>query len=117
MKIIDIIPRPGAIEIKIRRVYRKQTRNFRKRSIFGFAAIGLVLALASLPLIFAFEAHVINVTAKIEGCDEFEIRSRGYWKNHEEDWILPQTVGVILISPPEEAEDMLNAHADMTDKL
>ncbi|OGF77169.1 hypothetical protein A3H04_01855 [Candidatus Giovannonibacteria bacterium RIFCSPLOWO2_12_FULL_43_11c] len=58
-----------------------------------------------------------NVISTQEVCREFEIRSRGYWKNHEEDWILPQTVGVILISTPEEAEDMLNAHADMTDKL
>ena len=132
MKFFDVKPESYSIAIPIRRHSRKRLpksdfgrptevglRYFKKRSIFGFALTGLVLVLASLPLIFAFEAHVINVTAQIEGCEEFEIRSRGYWKNHEENWVLllPQTVGVILISTPEEAEDMLNAHADMTDKL
>src|SRR3989304_390417 len=114
MLIVDIRPK----QIK-KRTVRQRPRarvkkfglfsTFKKRSIFGIALTGLVLTLASLPLIFAFEAHVINVTAQIEGCEEFEIRSRGYWKNHEENWVLllPQTVGVILISTPEEAEDML----------
>src|SRR3990167_4339401 len=104
MKFYDVKPESYSIVIPIRRRLPKRLpksdfgrptevglRYFKKRSIFGFALTGLVLVLASLPLIFAFEAHVINVTAQI--------------------------VGVILISTPEEAEDMLNAHADMTDKL
>lgn len=55
---------------------------FRKRSFFTVAFVGLVLSLASLPLIFAFEAHVINVTATIEP-NQCEAKSKGFWANNE----------------------------------
>jgi len=53
--------------------------------------IGLIIAQA---LIFsAFEAHVINVTARI--CNYSQTKSMGYWKNHEIVYLphLPQTLG------------------------
>lgn len=120
MKVFDVKPGSYSISIPIRRIAKKievRLRYFRTRPIFGFVMAGLVLALASLPLIFAFEAHVINVTATIENCSEFEIESRGYWKNHEADWTLPQTVGIILISNPTDAADMLDANASAMDRL
>jgi len=54
--------------------------------LWGYATaipVGALL-LASVPLLTAFEAHVVNVTAKIErrpvSCDA---RSLGYWANHD----------------------------------
>jgi len=112
------------IDIKRRNVSKKEPEGggsifsgITSRRIFGVALASFIFYLLSLPLIFAFEAHVLNVTAKINGCSEFEIRSRGYWKNHEENWTLPQTVGAISVSTPEDAEDMLNGNEDMTDRL
>lgn len=64
--------------------------------------LGLVLVLhAILPLV-AFESHVMNVTAQISPrCQGFETRSMGFWKNHTQFMILPQTLGsqnIITIS-------------------
>lgn len=60
--------------------------NIRGRRLWGLASaipVGAFL-LAALPLLTAFEAHVVNVTAKIErrpvSCDA---RSLGYWANHD----------------------------------
>jgi hypothetical protein len=92
---------------------------FEGRPVFGAVLSAILLILASLPLIFAFEAHVINVTATIENpeCKKFEIRSRGYWKTHEEDWILPQTVGPEYVETEEEAEEVFDSHDTMAEKL
>lgn len=78
------------------------------RGVFLFSkfyAILLVLVLSAIVVpLAAFEAHVVNVTATIERpCVEFEVRSTGYWRTHEENWILPQTLGAEVISTPEEA--------------
>ena len=112
------------IDVKEKKIERKQISkewdNFRLRSIFGVALTGGVLALASLPLIFAFEAHVINVTATIENpeCKEFDIRSRGFWKTHEELWILPQSVGPTYVDTKEKAKEILEYGGnDMAQKI
>lgn len=42
-----------------------------------------VVAVANLPLLNAYEAHVINVTATV--CNYSEIKSKGFWKVHIAD--------------------------------
>ena len=49
----------------------------RKRSAFSFAALALLLLLVSAPLLLAFEAHVINVTAEIVMLDAPSISPPG----------------------------------------
>ncbi|MEK7195502.1 MAG: hypothetical protein AAB655_02305, partial [Patescibacteria group bacterium] len=117
MLIVDIRPKQKKKRVRRAKPEKASFFSWKKRSIFGLALTALVLTLASLPLIFAFEAHVINVTATIEGCDEFEIRSRGFWKNHEDLWILPQTVGPEYVDTAEEAEDILNNNDTPYDRL
>lgn len=81
---------------------------------------GLVIMVGFASLaISGFEAHVINVTAKIEKlhCKEFEVRSKGFWKNHEELWILPQHVGDIFVDTPQKAKDMLNGSHSPEERL
>ena len=69
--------------------------------------IGLVLAILMIAVpLTAFEAHVVNVTATIERrpCEEFEVRSMGYWRNHPENRIFPQTVGDTTVTNDAEAD-------------
>lgn len=83
------------------------------------AGLAFFLMLSNVLAMFtAFEAQVINVTAQIEPCIEFETRSRGFWKNHEDLWILPQTLGNDVIETPEEARAVLGVEGGtMTEKL
>lgn len=94
---------------------------FRMRPRLSAAVvIALFIALNSAALLSAFEAHIINVTAEIEGCDEFKVRSKGYWKNHEEVWnpaLLPQTVGGILVDDLFDGQDIFDANGTMADRL
>jgi len=79
----------------------------------------LMLLLVAVP-ITAFEAHVVNVTATIERrpCEEFEIRSMGYWKNHPENRIFPQTVGDTTVTNDAEADAVFDLPNDvMANKL
>src|SRR3989338_5438882 len=120
MIIQDIIRRPGAVAIPVRKAQAKgkKKRDFKARPIFGIVLSALLLALTSLPLIFAFEAHVINVTATIDNCDEREVRSHGFWKTHDELWILPQTVGPDYIDTAASSTEILNyGGPDMAKKL
>ncbi len=83
--------------------------------------IGVVLMflLIAVPMT-AFEAHVVNVTATIERkpCEEFEIRSMGYWKNHSENRIFPQTVGDTTVTNDAEADAVFDLPNDvMANKL
>ena len=68
--------------------------------IAGQFAFVLFLILGTLESISAFEAHVINVTARI--CNYVETRTIGFWKNHIDIYIdiLPQYLGVY--PPPDE---------------
>ena len=83
--------------------------------------IGLVLAILMIAVpLTAFEAHVVNVTATIERrpCEEFEIRSMGYWKNHPENRIFPQTVGDTTVTNDAEADAVFDLPNDvMANKL
>ena len=77
--------------------WRGAKQTLLKRACYSGSAVVLIcmLALQALPM-GAFEAHVINVTAKI--CRQSETRTMGYWKNHEEVYdpdLLPQTLGGI----------------------
>src|SRR4030042_2066228 len=66
-----------------------------KKSLKKLFAVFLIIATISGPayLISAYEAHVVNITARI--CNWSEIRSCGYWKNHSSVYKphLPQTLG------------------------
>lgn len=46
----------------------------------GKAFLVFILLSAQVYLVSAFEAHVVNVTARI--CDHSETRTMGFWKNH-----------------------------------
>jgi hypothetical protein len=62
----------------------KPVRFLKKRHATMMVLVAAVISLSWVPLFGAFEAHVINVTAKIEPvismCD---VKSPGYWKNHD----------------------------------
>lgn len=78
----------------------------------------LLMFLFVIPLT-AFEAHVVNVTATIERrpCVELSIRSKGFWREHPERWILPQTLGSMIIATPEDAEAVFSAPNTELNKL
>jgi len=80
--------------------------------------IGLLIA-SQIPLLSAFEAHIINVTAHI--CGFSETRTIGYWKNHPEVYenCLPQYLGDEEITTAEEVDEVFeNANSDdMRDML
>jgi hypothetical protein len=73
---IDLKPREK-IEIKV----RKEKTNYKKLVLFA-AVLGLLI---NLPMLYAYEAHIINVTAEI--CNYSETRTMGYWKNHPESFL------------------------------
>jgi hypothetical protein len=53
------------------------------RKIVAAMCIVSVVTIANLPLLNAYEAHVINVTATV--CNYSEIKSKGFWKVHISD--------------------------------
>ena len=61
--------------------------------IAGQFVFVLFLILGTLESISAFEAHVINITARI--CNYVETRTIGFWKNHVDIYMefLPQLMG------------------------
>lgn len=74
-----------------------------------FTSILIVMVLLSQTLLVSgFEAHVINVTAKI--CDYSYTRTIGYWKNNPDIYkhLLPQTLGDKAINTIAEADNVLN---------
>ncbi len=82
-------------------------KNFMRKIFMSVspAMAALVLVGGIIPL-SAFEAHVVNITAKIERrpCIEFETRSFGFWKNFEQSRIYPQTLGGEAIINDAEAD-------------
>ena len=76
-------------------IFRRSKKRFIWRVLRGAGALLVIftLILSHLPVFSAFEAHVINVTAKI--CNQSEIKSMGYWKTHPEVYLahLPQFLG------------------------
>lgn len=83
--------------------------------------LGLIIVIGMLVVpLTAFEAHVINVTAKIEKrpCFEYEVRSMGYWKTHNENWNLPVYIGAEHIETQGEAFNVFNLpNSDVANKL
>lgn len=86
------------------------------RRLFRFllvSKLGLIVVLLTLVVPFsAFEAHVVNVTAKIERepCREFHLENRWFWHMHSDLWILPQTLGNEEVIFPADAEAILDPH-------
>jgi len=85
----------------------KKERNYSVRlflTLGKLATIPLIVS-AAIP-ISAFEAHVINVTARIENrfCEKLDVRSMGFWKTHKSLWMFPQIIGDEQIEAPEQAE-------------
>ena len=66
-------------------------KQFLKRA--GRILLILAFLSAQVYLVSAFEAHVVNVTARI--CDSSETRTMGFWKNHYNAYknCLPQWLG------------------------
>jgi len=76
------------------------------------ASIAGLLLTAVIPLT-AFEAHVINVTAKIDPGDQCHseiIQPMSWWKTHPEFWTLPQTLGNEIIDTPAKATTVFNQY-------
>lgn len=100
-------------------------KNIFKRNpkITAFVFLFLVIIIGQSLLVQAFEAHVINVTARI--CRSSETRTPGYWKNHSEVYAqyLPTYLGGceedIMIDTVTAADNIfVNANAkDMRRKL
>ncbi|MDZ4229596.1 MAG: hypothetical protein U1C53_00475, partial [Candidatus Veblenbacteria bacterium] len=58
------------------------------------------IANSIIPLCAAFERK--------SGCRQVEVRGMGYWKTHEENWILPQTLGDESVDTASEAQDVFD---------
>ena len=91
---------------------------------FGQLVFIIFIAVSQVVLFSAFEAHVINVTARI--CNYVETRTMGFWKTHpnviEEAKLYPQFLGgcpdVWFYGFPAVFEVFKNADADiMVDML
>lgn len=88
--------------------FRKSPAFIRKIKAVGALFLMLAIMLAQSFSVFGYEAHIINVTAKI--CNYSEIRTIGYWKNHPEiyAYYLPQSLGSMIIGNEDEADDVFN---------
>ncbi len=97
-------------------------RNFFSKQylrIFNLGIASLIGILFSISALHAFEAHVINVTAKImpRPCLIFNVYSQGYWKNHTDEWLLPQNLGPLEINTVEEGLEIFDTKKTHLDKL
>ena len=88
------------------------------KKITTVVCISGTILVSNISLLSAFEAHVVNVTAKI--CNPSEIKSAGFWKNHGNLYILPQTLGNETVSTALQAKNIFKAgesHSLMGEKL
>ena len=96
------------------RVSQREQREVASRRWFWSAILGatslFLIVVTAVPLT-AFEASVINVIARLEDrpCVEHKVRSLGYWKMHQSEWIFPQTLGPEVITTPAEAVAVFSA--------
>lgn len=113
-KSIDLRMMMDAKKIKIQSEKRQNT-SFSFLNVFsrGLKTAGrflLILIFLAGQTIFVagFEAHVINVTARI--CQPGETRTIGFWKNHEEIYstLLPQKLGSENINSIGDADYIFN---------
>ena len=90
---------------------------FLKKTSYGL--IVLFIISANVFALSAFEAHVINVTARI--CTPSETHTIGFWRNHLEDYngsCLPQYLGDEEIGTIEQAYQIFNdANADVMEDM
>ena len=67
----------------------------------GYLVLIIALISSQVYLLSAFEAHIINVTARI--CDLSETRTMGFWRNHCSDSCLEHSdiyLGIPILFPP-----------------
>ncbi|MBU1993056.1 lamin tail domain-containing protein [Patescibacteria group bacterium] len=81
--------------IKEKKEYKREIKKVPKNKIFK-TLVPLFLSLllfSNVFLLAAYEAHIINVTARI--CNYSETRTMGFWKNHPNVYfpLLPQHLG------------------------
>jgi len=85
----------------------------------AIACVSGTLLVANIPLLNAFEAHVVNVRATM--CNYSEIRSKGFWKNHIESTPFQpyraQILGDKIAKTANEAVLILNQDSSMRSKL
>ncbi|MDD3190707.1 MAG: lamin tail domain-containing protein [Candidatus Pacebacteria bacterium] len=85
----------------------------------AIACVSGMLIVANMPLLNAFEAHVVNVRATM--CNYSEIRSTGFWKTYIEDEVFQpyqiQLLGDEEVGTAGEALIILNQNATMESKL
>lgn len=88
--------------------FRKNPAFIRKIKAVGALFLMLAIMVVQSFSVFGYEAHIINVTAKI--CNYSETRTIGYWKNHPEiyAYYLPQSLGSMIIGNEDEANDVFN---------
>lgn len=88
--------------------FRKSSAFIRKIKAVGALFLISAVIAVQVPFFFGYEAHIINVTAKI--CNYAEIRSIGYWKNHPEiyAYYLPQSLGDMIIDDEDKADGIFN---------
>ena len=106
------------VNIPVRIIEKIDKTGYLRKNVKKAGYLGLisVLILVQIQGFSAFEAHIINITARI--CKHSETRTMGYWKNHEEVYLphLPQYLGNEEIQTIEDAEDVNevfdNANAD-----
>lgn len=100
--------------MKIKNYFQNLIKDYKKKkffSFFGLALLVLIIA-GNVVAISAFEAHVVNVTAKI--CNYAETRTIGYWKNHENVYglYLPVWLGNEELATMEQVDNIFkNAKA------
>lgn len=91
------------------KVYFRKSPAF-TRKIKAVVSLVLMLAImfAQSSFIFGYEAHIVNVTAKI--CNYGEVRSIGYWKTHPEiyAYYLPQSLGGTIVDDEEKADEIFD---------
>ena len=124
VKRADVLPRNFVLNIntldgivrKRKPVFAKTIFNFKlfysvfkKSLVFG---VIVLTALGQASMFAAFESHIINVTATIENryCADFEARTIGFWKNHEEEFegFLPIVLGGVYVETVEAALDIFD---------
>ncbi len=87
--------------------------------LFGSFSLALLLIVGQTNLFYAFEAHVINVTARI--CDYSQARSMGFWKTHPLAYgpLLPVNAGCQFVWNTEGVIEIFKAAnaSEMSDML
>jgi len=100
--------------MKIKNYFQNLINDFKKKkflSLLGLIILVFIIA-GNVVALSAFEAYVVNVTAKI--CNYAETRTMGYWKNHENIYglYLPVWIGNEELATLEQVDNIFkNAKA------